>query len=178
MDRVAQCNEELEDELSRRAKIPGLVAGVRAAVGVEADEELSELSEEYPVLGFHLSYNAELGITSVYLCTPGRFVFFECAEDGSQFTVAMPLARVRRVEERVLTEQVVLRIEVEADNLPHRLVMESAHAADPENPARQVGLVEGSLTALPAGYTLQASDLAAREGLRRFARVLRGALGE
>lgn len=184
MSRTRPANDALAQALAPYAAgVPALGEGVRSALALPEGWGICEEATvaEYPVAGFVLRPGEE--VFAVYLCTPGRFLLFELAAGGDSLSVALPLARIRRVVESRLGEVVSLTVEIEADRLSlsssaERLEGPATDAAGAAVEGQRYARSESRGSVLPTVYEM-ASPAGSPEAaaLAGFARSLRNLIG-
>lgn len=169
MSRNTSVNRELAASLAPFANVPAIMSGVTAAVGAD-DPTWFDASDTFPIVGFFLRPNPQ--VFSVYLVTPGRFILFELTPSGDSLTVTVPLSRVRRVVETVLTGRRQLVVEVAADRSVLQL---EAGSTGLDGTGQAVTATQGVIR--PSGYEINANDESEDAAIARFARALRRSCG-
>ena len=162
---VEPMNAALVSELNAWRNNPELLSGIAYAAGARSQEELADPLYR-PVTGYWIDPGQQ--VFAVWVLTPGSFVMHERSLDSQTFTLAVPIARVRRVVEQFDGQRISVTIEIDAD----RVVVDLGGSGDDEGNISLAG------SALHAGYTLtaDAADVVRAGRLAEFARVVRNAI--
>lgn len=157
MDRNEVVNAQLLSALAPFISNKAISDLVTVTLGT--DMESLQDGASWPIASFYLK--AETEVFALYAVSPGKFMLGEINTNGRMLNVTIPLDRIRRIVTDLTVGQMILLIEVDADQSTYRETNDNGIK---------------SYRHLPAGYEIVVGE-ADVPALLNFANGLRNVIG-